>query len=199
MDEFLLRQRVTLMVNRYEVFAPKHPGAKSKEEGELICFVEQKRMKIKEEINFFRDPKKTNKLFSVKAENAFDPRGRYMLLDREGQVISRFKKDFVSSFAQSTYHLMDADTNATGIARERSLWAALFRRYSGFVPVVGDFLGLIPIAYNFDFFGPDGAHQAVIEKIWGIRDRYRVTISDPYLDRRLVIALAVCMDALQAR
>ncbi|MDT5032082.1 MAG: hypothetical protein QOC94_2253 [Actinoplanes sp.] len=36
-------------------------------------------------------------------------------------------------------------------------------------------------------------------KKWGIRDRYLVTITDPAVDRRLVVAMAVALDALQSR
>ena len=196
-SEFLLRQRITMLVNRYELRAPKAPG--SKEEGELLVFVEQKRMKLKEEITFFRDTAKTEALFSVKAENVLDPRGRYQLLDPSGQVIARFKKNFAQSLARSTWHLQDADGNERGIAKERNLLAALFRRYGSLIPYIGEFLGLIPIAYNFDFATLDGIHQATVERIWSIRDRYRITVPDPTLDRRLLIALAVCMDALQRR
>lgn len=196
-DEFLLRQRITVMVNRYEVHAPKAPG--SKEEGELLVFAEQKRMKLKEQIDFFADTAKTQLLFSVKAENVLDPRGRYQVLDAAGGIIARFKKNFGQSFLRSTWHLQDAEGNERGLAKERNLFAALFRRYGSLVPYIGEFLGLIPIAYNFDFTSVDGTEQGVVERIWGIRDRYRLTTNDPALDRRLFIALAVCMDALQRR
>ena len=196
-DEFLLRQRITFMVNRYEIRAPKAPG--SKEEGELLVFVEQKRMKLKEQIDFFADTAKSKALFSVKAENVLDPRGRYQLLDPSGAIIARFKKDFGQSFLRSTWHLQDADGNETGIAKERNLVAALFRRYGSLVPYIGELLGLIPIAYNFDFTSLDGRPQGVVERLWSIIDRFRLKVTDPALDRRLFIALAVCMDALQRR
>jgi hypothetical protein len=38
-----------------------------------------------------------------------------------------------------------------------------------------------------------------VEKKFGFRDRYTVDIKDPRLDRRLVIAQAVGLDALQSR
>jgi hypothetical protein len=196
-SEFLLRQRVTLLINRYEVRAPASPGSKT--EAELLAFVEQKRMKLKEEIGFFADTAKTQLLFSVKAENVLDPRGRYQLLDPDGAIIARFKKNFAQSLARSTWHLQDAQGNETGIAKERNLFAALFRRYATLLPYIGELLGLMPIAYNFDFATLEGAHQATVERIWSIRDRYRITASDTYPDRRLLIALAVCMDALQRR
>jgi uncharacterized protein YxjI len=43
--------------------------------------------------------------------------------------------------------------------------------------------------------------RASVERIWSIRDRYRLTVTDEGqdLDRRLLIGMAVCMDALQRR
>jgi uncharacterized protein YxjI len=38
-----------------------------------------------------------------------------------------------------------------------------------------------------------------VVKKWGLRDRYVVEIPNPQLDRRLVIAMAVGLDALQGR
>jgi uncharacterized protein YxjI len=199
--EFLLRQRVTLMVNRYEVFAPAHPGTGSKEEGELLVFVEQKRMKLKEEINFWSGRDKSTVLFSVKAENVLDPRGRYQLLDAGGQLIARFKKNFARSLARSTWHLQDTDGSDFGLAVERNLFAALFRRYATLIPYIGELLGLMPIAYNFDFTTLDEQTRwATNERLWSIRDRYRLTVHEGGdLDRRLLIAIAVCQDALQRR
>ena len=198
-SEFLLRQRVTLMVNRYELYEPVSPG--SKEEGELLAFVEQKRMKLREEVQFFADRDKTQLLFSVKAENILDPRGRYQLLDPSGRIIARFKKNFGQSLLRSTWHLQDADGNETGIAKERNLLAALFRRFATLVPYIGEFLGLMPIAYHFDFKGPSDELKASVERIWAIRDRYRLRVTDEGqdIDRRLLIGMAVCMDALQRR
>ncbi len=201
-DEFLLRQRVTLMVNRYEVYAPAEPGTGSKAEGDLLVFVEQKRMKLREEITFWSDRSKAIPLFSIKAENILDPRGRYQLLDPAGQVIARFKKNFARSLAKSTWHLQDAAGNETGVALERNLFAALFRRYATLIPYVGEFLGLMPIPYNFDFTTSDeSVRQATLERLWSIRDRYRLTIYSEgrHLDRRLLIGMSVCMDALQRR
>ena len=38
-----------------------------------------------------------------------------------------------------------------------------------------------------------------MEKKWGLRDRYVVNIQDPRLDRRLVTAMAIGLDAFQER
>jgi uncharacterized protein YxjI len=75
---------------------------------------------------------------------------------------------------------------ATG--QERSLLVALIRRFSD--------LSFLP--YHFDF-ERNGQTVFSVDKKWGITDKYVVSIGDPQLDRRLVIAMAVGLDALQSR
>ena len=60
------------------------------------------------------------------------------------------------------------------------------------------FTDLSFLPYHFDFTS-DGAAAFSVEKKWGIRDTYVVTHPRPRLDRRLVIAMAVALDALQSR
>jgi hypothetical protein len=59
----------------------------------------------------------------------------------------------------------------------------------------------VPIPYHFDYFMGD-RRIGGLERILGLRDRYRLDVSgdaDRVVDRRVVLALAVGMDALQAR
>ena len=60
---------------------------------------------------------------------------------------------------------------------------------------------MLPIPYHFDYFVGD-ERIGGLERILGVRDRYRLDVSgdrERTIDRRLVLALAVGMDALQAR
>ncbi|MFH9727680.1 hypothetical protein ACH4M4_32635 [Streptomyces sp. NPDC017254] len=52
--------------------------------------------------------------------------------------------------------------------------------------------------YHFDFTA-SGRTVMTVDKLFGLRDRYVVDIADPELDRRLAIAQAVALDALQSR
>jgi uncharacterized protein YxjI len=54
------------------------------------------------------------------------------------------------------------------------------------------------VKYHFDFNAGDVTVMA-IDKTATIRDRYRLEINVPGLDRRLAIAMAVALDALQSR
>jgi uncharacterized protein YxjI len=55
-----------------------------------------------------------------------------------------------------------------------------------------------PVRYHFDFTADDRPVMSV-DKTATIRDRYRLEIHEPQLDRRLAIAMAVALDALQSR
>ena len=69
------------------------------------------------------------------------------------------------------------------------------------MPFIGEFLELLPIPYHFDYYMGD-ERIGGLERILGLRDRYRLDVSgdtERTLDRRIAIALAIGMDALQAR
>ena len=197
-DRFLLRQRIRPVVNQYEFTLPGPDG----QPGEPVCFVEQKRFKFKEDIRFFVDETKTQELMRLKARQRFDPRARYDVTAPDGSKIGEIQKVFGESLLRSTYKLYDADGAETAKARERSLAVALFRRLVDFIPYVGGFADWLPIPYHFDFLRGDtvlGTHQRVAFKF---RDTYIIDMSgdpDRTIDRRMILAIAVGMDALQAR
>jgi uncharacterized protein YxjI len=197
-DRFVLRQRIKLVINQYEFSLPDD-GDKP---GEPFCFVEQKRFKFKEDIRFYTDESKTAELFRIKARQRFDPRARYDVTAADGTKIGEIQKVFGKSLIRSTYELFDASGNEVAVARERNFVVALFRRLVGLVPYVGDYADWLPIAYHFDFLRGEekiGSHD---RQLWKLRDVYTIDMSgDPQhtIDRRLILANAVGMDALQAR
>lgn len=197
-DRFVLRQLIRPVVNRYEFSLPNGDGTP----GEPFCFVEQKRFSFKEDIRFYTDESKQQEVLRIKARQRFDPRARYDVTDAQGAKVGEIQKVFGASLLRSTYALFDASGAEVARASERSLVVALFRRAVGFIPYVGDFADWLPIPYHFDFKRGDavlGSHQRQTMKF---RDTYTIDFSaDPErtVDRRLVLAIAVGMDALQAR
>ena len=138
----------------------------------------------------------------IKARQRFDPRARYDVTDPHGGKIGEIQKVFGESLLRSTYRLYDAHGNEVAKVVEKSLAVALLRRLVGFVPYIGDFSDFLPIPYHFDFRRDDRVLATHTRKAWKLRDTYTIdTSGDPEhsLDRRLVLAIAVGMDALQAR
>jgi len=197
-DRFLLRQRIRPVINQYEFSLPGADGTP----GEPFCFVEQARFKFKEDIRFYADASKQQELLRIKARQRFDPSATYDVTAADGSKLGQIQKVFGASLLRSTYTLFDAQGNELATASEKSLVVALLRRLVGFVPYVGDFADWLPIPYHFDFKRGDELLGTHARQAFKFRDTYTIDMSgDPEhtLDRRLVLAIAVGMDALQAR
>ena len=204
-DRFFVRQRFALMINRYEVSTL---ASDEKSGDEAVCFVEQKRMKLKEDLRAFVDDTKETEVFRIKARQRWDPKARYDVTDPAGQQIGQLQKVFGESLLRSTWRIYDEAGDQIAWARERSLPVAVLRRavqFVGFIPVIGQFISFfadwLPIPYHFDYYMEDRKIGA-LERILGVRDRYRLDASGDaqrVIDRRVILALAVGMDALQAR
>ena len=79
---------------------------------------------------------------------------------------------------------------------------AVARRAVGFVPYLDNVANWLPIPYHFVFLHGDRVIGENTRQMMKIRDVYHIDLtadSDRILDRRLALALAVGMDALQAR
>lgn len=188
---FLVRQKLTMMVNRYVVSIPDAAG----NEGATVAFVEQKRMAWKEQVRFFADETRQRELFQFKARSVMDVAATYDVTAPDGSAIGLFRKDFGRSLLRSTWHV-EQPGHPRGVGHERNMLVAVLRRIWELIP----FVDLVPFAwpYHFDFATPDGPLVSV-EKRFGLRDRYVVDVHDDGVDRRLVIAQAVALDALQSR
>ena len=110
------------------------------------------------------------------------------MTDAAGQPVGLFRKDFTQSLLRSTWHLEQPGLGVV-TGRERNAAVAILRRFV-------DALSWLP--YHFDFV-LDGQPAFSVIKKWGLRDRSLVDIAHPGIDRRLVIAMAVGLDALQSR
>jgi uncharacterized protein YxjI len=197
-DRFILRQRIRPVVNQYEFMLPGPDG----EPGPPFCFVQQRRFAFKEDIRFYADDSKQQELMRIKARQAFDPSARYEVTDAAGQRIGEIQKVFGASLLRSTYVMYDAYNNEAARATEKSLGVALGRRAVDLVPYVGAFGDWLPIPYHFVFKRGATVLGSHTRQAFKFRDTYTIDMSgDPErtLDRRLVLAIAVGMDALQAR
>ncbi len=196
-DRFVLKQHFKWVINQYEFSIP-NPS----DDGTPFCFVEQARFKFKEDIRFFTDESKQEELLRILARQRFDPRARYDVALPDGTKVGEIQKVFGKSLLRSTYAIFDAAGEEVAQARERSLPVALFRRVVGFIPFVDVVADWLPIAYDFEFTRGDhplGIHR---RRRWKWRDTYDLDFSadaERTLDRRMVLAIAVGMDALQAR
>jgi uncharacterized protein YxjI len=204
-DRFVLRQRIRLVINQYTFSIPPagdRASGGAAADGVAFCFVEQKRFKFKEDIRFFADETKQVETMRILARQRFDPRARYDITLADGSELGQIQKVFGASLLRSTYTLFDAAGREVASAREQSLGKALFRRLAGLIPFVGEFAEWLPIAYDFEFLSDGRRIGLNRRRRFKLRDIYDIDFSadtDHVVDRRLVLAATVGMDALQAR
>ncbi len=179
---FFVKQKFTMMVNRYEIRAVGPDGGP----GELIATAQQKRLAFKEQVTFYADEQRTRPVFSFKARQVIDVNAGYDVFDERGEAIGFFRKDFASSLLRSTYQL-HGPHGLNAIGQERSQAVALVRRFLD-----------VPLTFHFDFL-QEGRPVMHVDRVFTLRDRYTVTVPDPRVDFRLAAAMTVALDTLMAR
>jgi uncharacterized protein YxjI len=195
-DRFLIQQVFRPIGNEYRISVPA-PG--STEEGEPLLYVKQKKMKIKEDIRFRLSPDDPAHLFMIKSKSVFEVRGRHEVLDADGQVIGLLEKDFAKSLVRSHWHVRDAAGTELFEAHEASWPIAIVRRVAGMFGEIASLLTWLP--FNFVFIR-DGEELGTYRRVMGkLRDRYVMELGPGLegIDRRLVLAFAIGLDALQDR
>ena len=182
-SRFFIKQRITMMVNRYEIREANADGS----EGRVVAVAQQKRLAFKEQVTFYADEARTQAVFSFKARQALDLAAVYDVMDGAGHPLGTFQKDFAASLLRSSFHLTGPGIDAYGQERNQAL--AIIRRFVE-----------LPFTFHFDF--TDKATGAVVmssERRFSLRDRYTIDVPDQRLDFRLAAAMAVGLDALLQR
>jgi uncharacterized protein YxjI len=190
-ERFTVTQKLTLMVNRYEIRSVTGDG----QAGHLLAVAQQKRAAFKEQVTFYQDESRTMPIFSFKARQRLDLGATYDVLDASGQPIGSFRKDFAKSLLRSTWHLESSGLKLTG--SERNVGVAIGRRIWEATPI-GDAVPS-PFRFHFDFVDSNGEVLMTSERGKSLRDRYLITLPGARLDGRVAAAMAVALDALQSR
>ena len=175
---FFVTQRITVMVNRYEILAANPDGT----EGALLAFAEQKRMKLKEEVVFFADESKSRPVFSFKARQRLDVHARHDVLDEHGTPLGSFASSSAPACCAPPGTCRRRGWRPSGGSAGRS--SPIIRRVWELIPYIGEVW--VPFVFHFDFHDTaTGAPVLVSERRKAIRDRYDVTVPDPRLDFRV--------------
>lgn len=194
-DRFLVDQLIRPVANLYRI-TPLAIGETPA--GPPVAFVRQRKLAVKEDIRFYADEGETTELFRIAARTWLDTGGsRYDVVAAGGERLGVLHHT-LKSILRTTWSVLDANEQPVALARERSLVGALLRRAVDFVP---DYGALIPIPYNFDILAGERVIGRMDRK-FQLRDRYVLDLSgdtERLVDRRVAIALAIGLDALQNR
>jgi uncharacterized protein YxjI len=193
-NRFLIQQVFKPLANEYRISTP--PAGD--EEGRPLLYVKQKKLKIKEDIRFRVSPDVEEHVFMIKAKTVFEFRGRHEVLDASGAQIGLLEKAFGKSLLRSHWHVRDPQGVELFESHEKSWPIALIRRFADLGP---DWLAPLQwLPFNFLLLR-NGEQVGTYRRVLGkFRDRYVLELEPGFdVDRRLVLAFAVALDALQDR
>jgi uncharacterized protein YxjI len=195
-NRLLIQQVFRPIGNEYRISVPLHG---SKDEGAPILFVKQKKLSFREDIRFRLSPDDEGHVFMIKSKSLFEFRGRHEVLDSAGNAIGLLEKDFTRSLLRSHWRVRDVSGTELLETHESSWTIAVVRRVVGLLPEWLAPLGLIPFNFVLRREGREvGTYRRVLGKL---RDRYVLEVTPELsdVDRRLLVAFAVGLDALQDR
>ena len=184
LNQYLIREKfLKIFGNKFRIMDAK---------GELYGFCEQKRFRIKDELNIYDDEFKTHEWLRIKQKNYVDMWGGFEITDpTTGEVLGSVRRKFWKSVLRTKWELLDADGNNIGVMQEDSLRYALLRRL---------FLGIIfPKRFTIKTIGND-AHITMRNKFNPIIKQLVVYIPPEHtFDRRYIAGLALVIAALDGR
>lgn len=131
--------------------------------GNLIGYVKQKLLKLKEDINVFADEGQTQHLFNIKADRIIDFSAKYNFTSASGQALGSISRKGMRSIFKAHYMIFDESGNQTMEIHEENGWIKVVDSLLGEIPLLGMFTGY--------FFNPsyivsrmDGAQVARLKK-----------------------------------
>lgn len=109
--------------------------------GELLGYVRQKLLKLKEDINVFADEKQTQHLYNIKADRVLDFSAKYNFTDNQGRSVGAIRRKGMRSIFKAHYEIYDPSGALSMEIHEESAWVKVVDSLVGELPVIGMFTG----------------------------------------------------------
>ncbi|CAN5370146.1 hypothetical protein BH10ACI1_BH10ACI1_32600 [soil metagenome] len=111
--------------------------------GNLVGYVKQKLLKLKEDINVFADEGQTQHLFNIKADRMLDFSANYCFTNSQGNVLGSIRRKGMRSIWKANYEISDASNNLVMQIHEENGWIKVGDALFGELPIIGMFTGYV--------------------------------------------------------
>jgi uncharacterized protein YxjI len=105
--------------------------------GQLLMYVRQKLLALKENVKIFADEGQTQLLFEIQADRIIDFSARYTIRTAAGQVIGSVKRKGLRSLWSATYEIQDAGGQDVGLIKEENPWLKVLDSILSEIPFLG--------------------------------------------------------------
>lgn len=138
-------------------------------EGKTIAYVRQKMLRLKEEVNVFKNESRSEQAFVIKANQWIDFSATYTFFDDMGREVGRIARKGWSSLWRARYEIFDQDQRQDLLIREENVWAKVMDGLMGEIPILNFFTGYF-FHPSYLVSRPDGTLVARLKKqpsFWG--------------------------------
>lgn len=111
--------------------------------GQMVAYVRQKALKIKEDVTIFTDDSQQRPLYRVNADRVFDYNANYGITTPDGLRIGAIRREGARSLLKATYRMSDAQGQDIGVIHEENAWIKLADAAANQVPFLGMISGYI--------------------------------------------------------
>lgn len=131
--------------------------------GQLVFFVKQKALKLKEDVAVCGDEAQTRTLYRIKADRVIDFSARYTITDETGAALGALKRQGMKSLWRSRYDIFAGDAVVMTIAEDNPWVKVADAVFSG-IPLLGLFSGYL-FHPSFSVTRADGTAVMRISKL----------------------------------
>lgn len=111
--------------------------------GQLVAYVKQKALKLKEDISIFADEDQQRLMYRVKADRAFDFNANYAITGANDEPVGSVRREGGRSLWKASYRLADAGGSEVALIHEENAWIRVVDSLAGEIPVLGMFAGYV--------------------------------------------------------
>lgn len=104
---------------------------------QLVAYVRQKALKLKEDVSVFSDEGQQQLLFRIRADRAFDFNANYSITQGDGPTVGHLRREGGRSLWKATYQIVGADGAEVGLVHEENPWVKLADTLINQIPGVG--------------------------------------------------------------
>ena len=175
------------------------------DQGRRCLYARMKRFRLKEDIRVYADARMHDEVLRIRTESIFDFSGAYDVEDSRShtRVGTLRRSGLRSTFVRDHWQMLDADGRPLAELSEDSLGKSLLRRlleFAGEIPLVGLLGYLLPQRYALTRRERPVAHYRQHYNPFIYKLDIDLSPDDSQaVDRRLAIAMAVLLAAIEGR
>jgi uncharacterized protein YxjI len=119
-DRYLLKRQFFALTGKLRLFSPR---------GDLVLYVEQKMLSLKEDIRVYGDEAKTREVLLIKARTIIDFSAAYDVIEpADGTTVGTLRRRGLKSVVRDEWEVLDQHDRPIGRLFEDSIGRALLRR-----------------------------------------------------------------------